>query len=83
MTTTTRRLRGILDESNPADMVEYHVVRNGVDEEALLKLLRLRFETVEIVRYWSTQGGVPQAIGARLLPPNTFAIIASSRLAQD
>ena len=28
-----RRLRGILDETKIADMVEYHVVRDGVDEK--------------------------------------------------
>ena len=33
--TRLRRMRGIFDEKNPSDMVEYHVIRNGVDEEAI------------------------------------------------
>ena len=33
--TRLRRLRRRYDETDPADMAEYHVVRNGVDQEAL------------------------------------------------
>jgi hypothetical protein len=30
--TRLRRMRGLIDEKNPSDMVEYHVIRNGMDD---------------------------------------------------
>jgi hypothetical protein len=33
-------MHGIFDEKNPNDMVEYHVILNGVDEEAVLSFAR-------------------------------------------
>lgn len=41
-------------------MVEYHVVRNGVDEEPIAKLLSFSFEKVEPIRYWSNHSMVIQ-----------------------
>ncbi|MEB3980329.1 class I SAM-dependent methyltransferase [Mycobacterium sp. 663a-19] len=75
--TRWRRLRGVYDESEPSDVVEYHVVRQGVDELALVDLLRERFDNVEIDRYFSTQSALLQAIGAKFFPDNTFGIVAS------
>lgn len=77
--TVLRRLRGIHDEAEPSDMVEYHVVRQGVDERALHDLLASRFEAVSVLPYWSTQSRWGQGLGRRVLAPNTFGLIASGR----
>jgi SAM-dependent methyltransferase len=77
--TTGRRLRGSLDESNPSDMVEYHVVRNGVDEESLELLLAPSFASVGLRPYWSSQGDLAQRLGGRVLAPNTFGLVAVER----
>lgn len=76
LATTARRLRGVYDESNTSDMVEYHVVRDGVDEQAILAALRPRFRTVEVLRYWSNQSSVVQQLGERLGLENAFGISA-------
>lgn len=77
--TRARRLMGIYDESEPSDMVEYHVVRQGVDECALVDLFDARFTDVELSTYFSTAMPVLQAIGAKHFPPNTFGIMARGR----
>ncbi|CAM5616053.1 hypothetical protein GCM10010329_18890 [Streptomyces spiroverticillatus] len=77
--TRLRRLRGELDESNPADMVEYHVVRDGCDERALHGILRHEFASVEVDRYWSTQSPLLQYVGERFGPYTTFGIVARDR----
>jgi SAM-dependent methyltransferase len=75
-TRTRRRFSGLSEEA-PSDVVEYHVVRNGVDEEALTALLAERFGRVETVRYWSSQGSPQQRLGERLSLTNTFALFAT------
>ncbi|MGH3788101.1 MAG: class I SAM-dependent methyltransferase [Pseudonocardiaceae bacterium] len=77
--TVGRRLRGTLDETKISDMVEYHVVRAGVDEVALQELLRPHFAAVRLVTYWSTQAALPQALGSRFGPRTTFGLIAQKR----
>lgn len=77
--TRLRRLRGVYDQSNPADMVEYHVVRQGCDEEALSELLARHFDKVELWRYWSTQSAVLQRLGTRFAAPTTFGLSARDR----
>ena len=79
LATLSRRVRGRYDEANPADMVEYHVVREGVDDQALLALLRPRFETVALLPYWSNQLSAGQWLGQRLGLRNTFGISAVGR----
>lgn len=74
--TRLRRLRG-LDETNPLDMVEYHVVRNGVNQQALVEALSSRFRTVRLFPYWSTQSPLCQFIGESMGRTNTFALVAS------
>ena len=74
--TRWRRFRRIYDESEPSDMVEYHVVRQGVDESALLDLFRARFTDVELDTYFSTSMPALQAVGAKHFPHNTFGILA-------
>lgn len=74
--TRFRRLLGIYDERNPMDMVEYHVVRNGVNEKDILNDLTPRFDTVTLTPYWSTQSGVFQRLGESLGRTNSFALVA-------
>jgi SAM-dependent methyltransferase len=71
-----RRRRGAFDESQPADMVEYHVVRQGVDEEAIVAALSPAFDSVDLVRYWSNQSPAGQWLGERLGRLNTFGVVA-------
>jgi len=63
LATRWRRLRGIYDETKSADMVEYHVIRQGVDEQALEQILCERFDDVRLWTYWSTQSGLLQRLG--------------------
>ncbi len=70
-----RAFRGLSEEA-PGDVVEYHVVRNGVDEEAIRRLLEPQFESVEVLAYWSSQGAPQQKVGEWLNLTNTFAIFA-------
>ncbi len=76
MHTRLRRIRGTFDVTNPGDMVEYHVVRNGVDEEAILSFARAAFMEVAVIPYWSSQLGVAQRIGERLDLHSSFGIVA-------
>jgi SAM-dependent methyltransferase len=75
------RLTGQLDPSRPGDMVEYHVVRNGVDEQALEGLLEPWFGALRVVRYWSNQSRLAQRLGRRWSLLNQFALIAEDRRA--
>ncbi len=79
--TQVRRLRGQYDQSNPADMVEYHIVRQGVDEESIVQLMTANFEKVELIKYWSNQSVIAQRFGERLSLENSFGVVASGRLA--
>ena len=78
--TRLRRARGVYDEDNPADMVEYHVVRQGVDEELLLDITRPCFADVSLWRYFSTQGSWLQRLGEKIGQPTTFGLIATGRI---
>lgn len=80
--TQLRRWRGVLDETNPSDMVEYHVMRQGVDEQALTELLRERFDAARLWPYFSSQGRWMQALGTRWRAPQTFALVATGRRAR-
>lgn len=75
--TLTRRVRGRLDPEKPGDMVEYHVVRQGVDDVALQQFLQERFRRVEEIRYWSHQMAFAQRLGDRLAIANTFGLLAT------
>jgi protein-L-isoaspartate O-methyltransferase len=78
--TRLRRLRGVYDDTQPSDLVEYHVVRDGVDEQAIEALLSPRFKDVEIFRYWSSQAPLWQRLGARTRLETTFGVEATVRL---
>lgn len=76
----SRRKRNAYEDDNPRDMVEYHVMREGCDEEAIAELLGGHFADVEVLRYWSTQSGALQRLGDRLnAPRSTFAVRATGR----
>jgi hypothetical protein len=77
LATRWRRLRGLYREDEPADMVEYHVTRQGVDEQALATELSRYFNDVETFRYWSTQSKLWQWVGERLGLVNTFGLCAT------
>jgi SAM-dependent methyltransferase len=72
-----RRSRGTLDEDSPSDLVEYHVVRNGVDERAIRGSLLMNFGDVRVMPYWSNQLAAAQWIGTRLRLRNTFGVFAT------
>lgn len=74
-----RRRRNAYDETNVRDMVEYHVLRDGVDEAAIVELLRPQFADTELITYWSTQSRALQRLGERLAAPTTFGIRATGK----
>jgi SAM-dependent methyltransferase len=73
---TLRRARGIYLDDCAADNTEYHVVRNGVDQDAIVKMLSSKGFECRVIRYFSTQGSLFQPIGSALGVQNTFSIIA-------
>lgn len=77
--TRWRRVRGLYDEQNPSDTVEYHVVRQGVNQDDVQRTLSLLFRNVRLVRYWSTQSPFWQRAGERLRLENTFGVVATDR----
>jgi SAM-dependent methyltransferase len=74
-----RRARGIYSAESKYDNAEYHVVRGGVDEEAIKAALEKNGHECAITKYFSTQSGTFQAIGQFLGIRNTFAIMARKR----
>lgn len=74
--TRLRRWRGIYDEGEPSDLVEYHVVRQGCDEEAIRKVLAPHFD-VEIFTYWSSQGSLFQRAFERTGLRSDFGVAAT------
>lgn len=78
--TRLRRLRGVYDENQESDLVEYHVVRQGVDEQAIEELLSQEFD-VEVFRYWSTQSPGLQRLFERTSLETDFGFVASNRRA--
>lgn len=79
LATRIRRVRGVYADTEESDLVEYHVVRDGVDEEAIKTLLGSSFDDVEIFRYWSSQAPLLQRLGDRTPLQTTFGIEATGR----
>lgn len=74
-----RRSKGIYLSDSVQDNAEYHVTRNGVDQDAILALFdQAGFES-EILRYFSTQNRLFQPIGEAMGIKNAFSIIARKR----
>lgn len=71
-----RRATGRLDADNPSDMVEYHVVRSGVNHHQITAALAPRFERFTVIPYWSTPSRPAQRLGKRLGLESDFAIVA-------
>lgn len=74
-----RRSRGIYLDDSVHDNAEYHVTRNGVDQDSIRVFLEGQGFDCNIVRYFSTQSSLFQHIGARLNMKNTFAVLAQKR----
>jgi 2-polyprenyl-6-hydroxyphenyl methylase / 3-demethylubiquinone-9 3-methyltransferase len=77
--TRLRRVRGVYIAGSPEDDAEYHVTRNGVDHAAIVQLLESERFNATVVRYFSTQSGFLQRVGAFLALENTFSITAQRR----
>lgn len=74
-----RRSRGIYFDDCPQDNSEYHVVRGGVDQDAIAELFKeLGFEC-QIIPYFSTQSRFWQPIGSAIKAYNTFSVIAKKK----
>jgi len=71
-----RRARGIYLEDSVHDNAEYHVTRNGVDQDAIRGLFRERGFDCSIVTYFSTQSRFFQPMGTALSMKNSFAVVA-------
>jgi SAM-dependent methyltransferase len=71
-----RRSRGVYLPDSIPDNAEYHVTRNGVDQDAIINLFKDAGFECSIVRYFSTQSQLFQPIGTAIGVKNTFAIIA-------
>ncbi len=74
--TRIRRLQGIYIPGSKEDDAEYHVTRNGVDQDAIAALFASEDFTCEFIRYFSTQSSIFQWLGVSLGITNTFALIA-------
>jgi SAM-dependent methyltransferase len=74
-----RRARGVYLEDSVHDNAEYHVMRNGVDQDAIYELLGSLNCDCDLVKYFSTQSAVFQPIGRALGLENTFAVIGQRR----
>src|SRR6266853_715654 len=72
-----RRTRGAFREDNVEDNEEYHVHRNGIDSDAITRLLADDFGSVDVVVYFSSQARLSQWIGERLAIRSTFGIVAT------
>lgn len=75
-----RRFRGLYNENSIYDNAEYHITRNGVDQDAIRRLLEgLKFKSY-MFPYFSTQSSFFQRLGAALGVKNTFAIVGKKPL---
>ncbi len=81
LATRVRRAKGEWSETEASDLVEYHVVRDGVDELALTAELERHFDDVRMFTYWSTQGPFLQKALGPLRLPTDFGLIARLRRA--
>lgn len=71
-----RRSKGIYYEDSIYDNAEYHVTRNGVDQDKLMKTLSQKGFEPKLIEYFSTQSSFFQKLGSLMKIKNTFGIIA-------
>lgn len=74
-----RRRRGIYLDDSVHDNSEYHVTRNGVDQEMIVGFLEARGFHCDLVSYFSVNNGFFQRLGSRVGAKNTFGVIAERR----
>jgi SAM-dependent methyltransferase len=74
-----RRLRRVYPESRGGEIVYYHVVRQGVDEEAVAGSLTDSFSRVEVFSYWSHHLAALRRPAELAGIVNTFAVRATGR----
>lgn len=79
--TRFRRLFGVYRPDLPEDSAEYHVVRSGIDEVAVQKLLTSEGFECEIRPYWSTHSLFFQHLGEKLKLVSNFAVLAKKTVA--
>ncbi len=75
-----RRRRGIYLENSVHDNAEYHVARNGVDQEAIEALLCSMGFECDVTAYFSTNSRVFQPVGSFLGIKNTFAMVGRKKI---
>jgi SAM-dependent methyltransferase len=71
-----RRRRGVYLSESVHDNTDYHIVRNGIDQDAIIDLLKNVDIDCRVVRYFSTQSLLFQKIGSAIGMKNTFGLIA-------
>jgi SAM-dependent methyltransferase len=74
-----RRARGVYRPDSVHDNAEYHVTRNGVDQDAVRDFLSARGFECEVVRYFSTQSRLFQPLGELLGLKDTFSVLARKK----
>lgn len=74
-----RRARGVYLSDCLNDNLEYHNVRNGVDQSAIRALFETEGFACDVISYFSTQSILFQPIGSALRMSNTFAVLAQRR----
>lgn len=71
-----RRARGIYLDDCPQDNAEYHITRNGVDQDAIKQLLIANGFDCDVIPYFSTHAPPVQLVGSIFGIKNTFSVIA-------
>ncbi|MBA54423.1 MAG: hypothetical protein CMK89_08215 [Pseudomonadales bacterium] len=71
-----RRKKGIYLDDSVEDNSEYHVVRGGVDQDAIWGVLDGEGFDCDVISYFSTQSRVFQPVGTILGVKNTFSVVA-------
>ncbi len=74
-----RRARGTYREDSLHDNAEYHVLRGGVDQDAITGLFTDAGFDCRVVSYFSTQSRIFQPIGKLIGVKNTFAFVAKRK----
>jgi len=75
-----RRNRGVYLADSIYDNSDYHVTRNGVDQNAIRRFLTEQGFNCDIISYFSTQSLFFQSFGEMLGLRNTFAVVAQRRV---
>jgi len=74
-----RRSRGVYLEESVQDNAEYHVLRNGLDQDAIARQFSDLGFDCRLLPYFSTQSRLFQPLGEALGVRNTFAVVARRR----